>query len=229
MSSENEVEIQNSNEKDKKKRSPISYVIEGIIYVLLIVICIYVVPTYVIQRTVVSGESMEDTLHDEESLLVDKLSYRFSAPKRYDIIVFYPKGKDVNEYYVKRIYGLPGETIQIKNNDIYINGSQIEDSYAKDAMGGAGIAEEPYTLASDEYFVLGDHRSVSLDSRVVDKESPFISESLQKHLDAFAANPKYSEVIDNLYDEEAPGPVKFENIAGKVFLRIWPLSKFGVP
>lgn len=195
MNPENEEE-----NKEKKKRSPLSYLIEGLIYVALIITCVYIVPNYVVQRTVVSGDSMQDTLQNDESLLVDKISYRFTDPKRYDIIVFYPKGRDVEEYYVKRIYGLPGETIQIKGDDIYINGSKIDDPYAKDSMDSAGIAKEPYTLADDEYFVLGDHRSVSIDSRIT-PDDPL----------------------------EGPGPVKFENIAGKVFLRIWPLKKFGIP
>lgn len=195
MNPENEEE-----NKEKKKRSPLSYLIEGLIYIALIITCVYIVPNYVVQRTVVSGDSMQDTLQNDESLLVDKISYRFTDPKRYDIIVFYPKGRDVEEYYVKRIYGLPGETIQIKGDDIYINGSKIDDPYAKDSMDSAGIAKEPYTLADDEYFVLGDHRSVSIDSRIM-PDDPL----------------------------EGPGPVKFENIAGKVFLRIWPLKKFGIP
>lgn len=194
-------ELQETEQKkEKKKRTTLSYIIEGVIYLVLIFVCVYVVPNYVIQRTVVKGESMENTLHDKESLLVDKISYRFRDPERYDIIVFYPRGREVEEYYVKRIYGLPGETIQIKENDIYINGKKIDDPYAKDAMLSAGLAEEPYTLAEDEYFVLGDHRSVSLDSRTTPE-----------------------------MQADGPGPVKFENIAGKVVLRIWPLSKFGVP
>ena len=194
----------NEEERPSEVRKPsrLKYVIEGLIYIALIVVCVYVVPKYVIQRTVVSGESMEDTLHDAESLLIDKISYRFTDPKRYDIIVFYPKGRDVDEYYVKRIYGLPGETIQIKGNDIFINGKKIDDPYAKDSMSTGGIANEPYTLGKDEYFVLGDHRSVSQDSRFTPETSN---------------------------DNNAPGPVKFENISGKVILRIWPLSKFGVP
>ena len=194
----------NEEERPSEVRKPsrLKYVIEGLIYIALIVVCVYVVPKYVIQRTVVSGESMEDTLDDAESLLIDKISYRFTDPKRYDIIVFYPKGRDVDEYYVKRIYGLPGETIQIKGNDIFINGEKIDDPYAKDSMSTGGIANEPYTLGKDEYFVLGDHRSVSQDSRFTPETSN---------------------------DKNAPGPVKFENISGKVILRIWPLSKFGVP
>lgn len=149
--------------KEQKKRSKLSYAVEFIIYIALILLCVFWVPEHVIQRTVVKGESMEETLHEGESLLVNKLS--FYEPSRYDIIVFYPQGEEVDEYYVKRIYGLPGETVQITGNDIYINGEKIEDNYAKNAMDDSGIAEEPLTLADDEYFVLGDNREVSLDSR----------------------------------------------------------------
>ncbi len=178
----------------EKKRSKLSIVAELILYVVLVILCVFWVPEHVVQRTVVKGESMENTLHNEESLLVNKLRYKFGDPKRYDIVVFYPYGRDYEEYYVKRVYGLPGETIQIKENDIYINNEKIEDAYAKNAMDDPGIAAEPITLGEDEYFVLGDNRMVSLDSRDPDL-----------------------------------GPVKKENIAGHVVLRIWPLSKFGTP
>ena len=167
MNEENHEEIPKEipEEKPKKKRSPVSYVIELAVYVALILICIFWVPEHVIQRTVVNGESMENTLYTGESLLVEKVSYHFHDPERYDIIVFYPKGKEEEEYYVKRVYGLPGETIQIIDNQIYINNEVIEDEYAKNEMDDPGIAEEPITLGEDEYFVLGDNRKVSLDSR----------------------------------------------------------------
>lgn len=146
--------------------------VELIIYAVLIVLCVFVVPRYVIQRTVVDGESMQDNLQDGESLLVEKVSKHFTDPDRYDIIVFDPPAnvKRGDSYFVKRVFGLPGETIQIKGNDILINGEKIEDEYAKMAMDEMDnmTASEPLTLGEDEFFVLGDNREVSEDSRAAD-------------------------------------------------------------
>jgi signal peptidase I len=108
---------------------------------------------------------MENTLHDGEQLYVEKLSYRFDALKRFDIIVFYPYGRENEEYYVKRIIGLPGETVQIIGSDIYINGEVLEEHYGKDPIEDPGRAAEPIQLGGDEYFVLGDNRDISKDSR----------------------------------------------------------------
>ena len=221
MSEEYNEEIPEAEEiKETKKRSPLSVFVEILIYAALIFVCIYVVPEYVEQRTMVSGVSMEDTLHNGESMLVNKLSYRLHDPERYDIIVFYPKGREVDDssYYVKRIYGLPGEEVQIIDNTIYINGEPVDDPYAKNAMDSAGIAKDPITLKEDEYFVLGDNREVSLDSRKISEEQ----------VEEFADQYTYEELEDNYaIEEDAPGPVKREFIAGKVFFRIWPLDVFG--
>ncbi|MBO5484455.1 MAG: signal peptidase I [Lachnospiraceae bacterium] len=139
--------------------------VELAIYAVIIVLCISFVPKYVIQRTIVDGYSMENTLQDEDNLLVEKVSYHFTDPKRFDVIVFYPHGKENKDYYIKRVIGLPGETIQIIGDTIYIDGKVLEEDFGKDPMTKSGIAQEPLKLGDDEFFVLGDNRAVSEDSR----------------------------------------------------------------
>ena len=151
----------------RRRREPgiIREILGWIFYIIVILVLTYVIITYVGQRTSVSGSSMETTLSDGDQLLVDKLSYRFQDPKRFDIIVF-PYQYEENTYYIKRIIGLPGETVQVKDGYVYINGETLEsDINGKEVMQSAGIAAEPITLGDDEYFVLGDNRNNSSDSR----------------------------------------------------------------
>ena len=109
---------------------------------------------------------METTLQDGDNLIVDKISYRFHDPSRYDIIVF-PYKYEENTFYIKRIIGLPGEIVQVKDGYTYIYGKKLtSDIYGREVMDEPGIAEEPIKLGSDEYFVLGDNRNHSSDSRV---------------------------------------------------------------
>jgi signal peptidase I len=127
----------------------------------------YLVIHYVGQRTEVSGSSMESTLSDGDNLIVDKITYRFRDPERFDIIVF-PFQYEEDTYYIKRIIGLPGETVQIDQQGvIYINGEELEESYGREIIDAdkLGLAAEPITLGEDEYFVLGDNRNASSDSR----------------------------------------------------------------
>ena len=165
------------------------------IYLLCVLGAVWLVITFVGQRTEVEGASMENTLHNGDNLIVDKLSYRFHDPERFDIIVFPFQFQD-NTYYIKRIIGLPGETVQIMGDgSIYINGEKLEENYGMEVIKPEtiGRAAEPIELGDDEYFVMGDNRNNSSDSRT-----------------------------------DMVGNIKRENIIGKAWLRIWPVSDFGV-
>ena len=126
---------------------------------------VFLIVKFVAVRTEVIGPSMQPTLYSDDDLIVEKLSYRFGEPKRFDIIVFpFQYGEKV--YYIKRIIGLPGETIQIdETGTIYINGEVLEEHYGKETIQNPGIAAEPILLGKNEYFVLGDNRNDSSDSR----------------------------------------------------------------
>ena len=151
---------ENCSEREKAIRELLGWVV----YILIVVCSTYLIVNYVGQRTKVSGSSMLNTLHDGDNLIVDKISYRFRDPERFEIIVF-PYRHEENTYYIKRIIGLPGETIQIKDGFVYINGELLEEHYGREIMLKAGIAEDPIQLGEDEYFVLGDNRNESSDSR----------------------------------------------------------------
>ena len=165
------------------------------IYLLCVLGAVWLVITFVGQRTEVEGASMENTLHNGDNLIGDKLSYRVHDPGRFDIIVFPFQFQD-NTYYIKRIIGLPGETVQIMDDgSIYINGEKLEENYGMEVIKPEtiGRAAEPIELGDDEYFVMGDNRNNSSDSRT-----------------------------------DMVGNIKRENIIGKAWLRIWPVSDFGV-
>lgn len=135
------------------------------IYLLIILALTYLVITFVGQRTVVHGESMENTLYDGDNLIVDKWTYRRHDPKRFDIVVF-PYKYEKDTFYIKRVIGMPGETVFIDEyGNIYVNDVLLEESYGREAIKDAGMAGNTIYLGSDEYFVLGDNRNNSSDSR----------------------------------------------------------------
>lgn len=164
ITDETKEEVGKSNSK-RTKKSTHGFLKELLLYVILFLICVFIIPKYVVQRTIVDQTSMENTLHSGDNLIVEKVTYRFKNPERFDIIIFHPYQTVENEYYVKRVIGLPGETIQINNNTIFINGKALEESYGKNSLIDPGIAKDPITLGEDEFFVMGDNRDVSLDSR----------------------------------------------------------------
>ncbi len=149
----------------EKEKSVLHETISFIIYIGIVFLLTYLVIHYVGQRTQVSGSSMEATLSDGDNLIVDKISYRFHDPERFDIIVF-PYKYEKNTYYIKRVIGLPGETVQIDEaGTIYIDGAELKESYGREVILNPGEADEPIKLGEDEYFVLGDNRNASSDSR----------------------------------------------------------------
>lgn len=165
-------DVENETGTVKKKSSKNKVLKElflDAIYLLAIFLVSFLLVKYVGQRTIVDGSSMETTLQNGNNLWVNKLVYRFSDPKRFDIVVFPPDEADSKTYYIKRVIGLPGETVQIGlDGTIYINGEPLEESYGREIINPDHIfrASEPITLGEDEYFVMGDNRNNSVDSRL---------------------------------------------------------------
>ena len=184
-------------------------IIKNLAYVLTIALLLFLIWTYVGSRSEVIGHSMEPTLHDGESVWLDKLGYRFQDPARFDIVVF--PFQDSDTFFIKRIIGLPGETVYIdpegniyigteetlyveKDGSIHNEAELLEENYGNDIIKEStrGIAEEPVTLGEEEYFVMGDNRNNSQDSRA-----------------------------------EGIGPINKDILEGRVVFRLWPLKSFG--
>ncbi len=126
---------------------------------------VLVILNFVGNRVSVDGTSMNMTLNDHDQLVEDRFTYTFlREPKRFEIVIFKLKN-DPSTSYIKRIIGLPGETVQIINSVIYINGQELKEDYGQGVYFLAGAAAEPIKLGENEYFVLGDNRNNSIDSR----------------------------------------------------------------
>ncbi len=155
--------------------------------------------TFIAQKTVVHQTSMFPTLNEGDHLIVDKISYRFTEPKRFDIVIFpYKLAEKKGSYYVKRIIGLPGETIRIADDGgIYINDKLLEEDYGRETIRVSGSTwnrgkGEGIVLGENEYFVMGDNRNNSVDSRF--------------------------DVIGNVNGDE---------FVGRAIFRIYPFKSFG--
>ena len=160
---------ENRSEAETEEINLAKELIGMVIYILFVILAVWFIVHFVGQRTEVSGESMYDTLDDGDNLWVDKLSYRFKDPKRFDIVVF--PYQDSSVYYIKRIIGLPGDWIRIDDEGtIYINNEPLDEDYGYETIDPSmiGRADHNIVLGEDEYFVMGDNRNNSIDSRFVD-------------------------------------------------------------
>ena len=127
----------------------------------------YSIVTFGVQSVTMIGQSMNPVINDNDVLLLDKFNYRFNDPKRYDIIAFKLKEESDSYFNIKRIVGLPGETVQIINGRIFIGGDALKDVPFDSLIMTEGLAVEPVTLKEGEYFVIGDNCNNSEDSRYV--------------------------------------------------------------
>lgn len=150
--------------REKKRKSVLREVLSWIVYLLIVCVVVYLIVQFVGERTEVEGDSMYPALCDGDNLIVDKISLRFTDPDRFDIVVF-PFRYQEDTFYIKRVIGLPGETVQIYDGAVYINGKKLDDPYGKSQIENPGLASELITLGENEYFVLGDNRNNSTDSR----------------------------------------------------------------
>lgn len=147
-----------------------SFVFELIKIVVISLIIIIPVRYFLIQPFYVKGASMEPNFYDHEYLIIDEISYRFNEPERGDIVVFrYPRNPQ--EYFIKRLVGLPGEEIQIKDGNVIIfneanpDGNVLAEEYLSEEIKTYGLSEDKVTLGDNEFYVLGDNRNSSKDSR----------------------------------------------------------------
>ena len=155
-------------------------IIKEIIPYIIIIVVVILIRTFIITPVRVDGASMDKTLENGQILLL----YKLGNVKRYDIVVLDEEIED--EIIIKRIIGMPNDTVEIKNGKIYVNDEEIEEEYAY----GQTSDYDKITLKDDEYFILGDNRPISKDSRYF-------------------------------------GPVKEDEIIGKIIFRLWPINKFG--
>lgn len=132
---------------------------------MILAVAIYALVNLATVRFVVDGPSMEPNFQDNQYLMVSRIHYLFNEPERGDIIVFhYPE--QVTDDYIKRIIGIPGDTIEFRDARVYINGEIMGEPYINEPCAPRNCADETWQLDSDEYFVMGDNRNHSRDSRI---------------------------------------------------------------
>ena len=157
--------------KQKVKKGPFEQIKTGlrwIFQIAAVILIAYMLVFFWGQPRTTVGQAMETTLSGGDRVLINTLSYRFGTPKRGDLISFKPNGNKKAQSLIRRVIGLPGETIQIVDGVIYINGRVYMEEQDFPAMTFFGTAKDEIVLGNSEYFVLGDNRNNSEDSRSAD-------------------------------------------------------------
>lgn len=161
---------QDTDEKTEQQKNPVKDIVDFMLPIVLAIILAIVLKTLVFANAVVPTESMVNTIQANDRIIASRLAYVTSKPERYDIVIFhYPD--DESQYYVKRVIGLPGETVQIIDGIVYVtqtdgNTIQLEDDFVTNCVPTGNYG--PYTVPEDSYFMLGDNRNNSQDSRFWD-------------------------------------------------------------
>ncbi len=155
----------------KKHRKTLDYgllleILGWVFQIALVCFLAFLLVWYFGKKVGVAGDSMNPRLNNGDVTYVNRLVYEMRKPKRGEIIAFKPNGSENSQEYIKRVIGLPGETIEYTDGNILIDGEILEDGYGTTEMGELGLLREPITLKNDEYFVLGDDRENSEDSRM---------------------------------------------------------------
>lgn len=125
----------------------------------------YLISSKAVLKTAMNGESMKPTLESGMVLITNKWAYVFQKPKRFDVIVYKQSNKEHSYFEVKRVIGLPGEKVFMKEGEIFIDNKKLDEIVSVIPNGNGGLAEEGVELAENEFFVLGDNREESEDSR----------------------------------------------------------------
>ena len=153
------------NSKKPKYKKYLKALLLWIIEIALVILAAYLIIEYALEKTTMMGVSMNPTLNEGEKIIINKMSYFKGEPERYDVIVFSQSRNGHGYYNIKRVIGLPGDTVEIVNGEVYINGVKLQEVIPVEAMRVAGLADEAIVLGENEFFVLGDNRNYSEDSR----------------------------------------------------------------
>ena len=156
----------NFGRQRKKVNIPLlKEIFSWIVELMIVIVIAYVTVTSFGFRTSVVGQAMEEQLSNGDQILINKFVYLVSKPKQDDVVVFLPNGNEKSHYYVRRVIATPGDTVQIKDGAVYVNGLMYDEPVEVVSTSDAGMASEELSLGADEYFVLGDNRNNSEDSR----------------------------------------------------------------